>query len=199
MSGTRQGGDAQHRLCPWYLGYFLVSPVRRLVEHPERLLRPLVRPGMTVLEPGCGMGYFSLPLARMVGPAGRVVCVDLQEKMITRLRRRAEKAGLLDRIETVVCGAEDLGTAAWAGRVDLALAIHVVHEVPDAGAFFRQIYDALGPGGTLLVIEPRGHVNAAQFDATIATAEDAGFARAPEAEAPGGLRIVLRKPGTPGR
>ncbi len=66
-----------HGVCPWYLGYLLASPLRRLLENPERMLRPYVRPGMTVLEPGSGMGFFSLPLARLVGAEGRVVCVDL--------------------------------------------------------------------------------------------------------------------------
>jgi ubiquinone/menaquinone biosynthesis C-methylase UbiE len=191
---SAQRSGSPHRLCPWYLGYFLLSPLRGLAEHPERLLGPLVRPGMTVLEPGCGMGYFSLPLARLVGPSGRVICVDLQPQMIARLRRRAGRAGLLDRIETVVCGADDLGTAAWAGRVDLAVAIHVVHEIPDAGAFFRQIHAALRPGGTLLVIEPKGHVSPAEFQETIATAEADGFARASDLVAPKALRVLLRKP-----
>lgn len=164
-----------HRVCPWYLGYVLANPLRRLFESPERLLGPFVRPGMIVLEPGCGMGFFSLPLARLVGPAGRVVCVDLQPKMIEGLRRRARRAGLLDRIETIACGTEDLGIRAWTGRIDLAIAIHVVHEVPDAGWFLRQVNAALRPGGSLLVIEPKGHVTPADFERTIRAAGAEGF------------------------
>lgn len=64
-------------VCPWWGGYFLLTPLRRLIENPEELFRPLVRPEMTVFEPGCGMGYFTLPLARMVGPEGTVIAVDL--------------------------------------------------------------------------------------------------------------------------
>ncbi len=171
------GQQTEHRVCPWYIGYLLASPVRRLVDNPERLLGPLVQPGITVLEPGCGMGFFSLPLARMVGPRGRVICADVQQKMIDGLRRRAQRAGLLDRLETVVCSAGDLGIGRWAGRVDLALAIHVVHEVPDAAGFLRQIHGALGQRGALLIAEPKGHVSAAQFEATVAAAEAIGFTR----------------------
>ncbi len=174
-AGTARG----HRVCPWYLGYLMTSPLRRLVENPERLLAPLVRPGMTVLEPGCAMGFFSLPLARLVGPSGRVLCVDLQQKMIDGLRRRARKAGVLDRIDTIVCAPGDLGVAARAGTVDLAVAIHMVHEVPDAAALLRQIHAALRPGGALLIVEPKGHVSVPQFEATIAAAEAAGFVRRP--------------------
>ena len=54
--------------CPRWFGYFLINPFRRFLENPRRILGPLVREGMTVLEPGCGMGYFTLPLGRMVGP-----------------------------------------------------------------------------------------------------------------------------------
>jgi 2-polyprenyl-3-methyl-5-hydroxy-6-metoxy-1,4-benzoquinol methylase len=190
--------QAGHCVCPWWLGYFLASPVRRLVENPELMLGPLVRPGMTVLEPGCGMGFFSLPLARLVGPQGRVICVDLQQKMIDGLRRRARRAGLTDRIEATVCGPADLGADKWIGKVDLALAIHVVHEVPDRAAFLRQIHAALREGGKLLIVEPRGHVDASQFAATTADAEAAGFALVPGPPVRGSLSVVLSKVGTVG-
>ena len=55
---------------------------------------------MTVLEPGPGMGFFTLELARLVGPEGRVIAVEVQPQMIAGLRRRAERATLIDRIET---------------------------------------------------------------------------------------------------
>ncbi len=56
------------RVCPWWLGYFLASPIRRLWQNPAQILRPYVREGMTVLEPGPGMVFFTLELARLVGP-----------------------------------------------------------------------------------------------------------------------------------
>jgi len=130
---------------------------------------------MTVLEPGCGMGYFSLPLARLVGSEGKVICVDFQPRMIEGLRRRARRAGLLGRIETSVCMPGDLGLSHWNGRIDLAVAIHTVHEVEDEGAFLGQIARALRPGGSLLVIEPRGHVARDAFDATLSAGERVGL------------------------
>jgi len=183
--------SSPHRVCPWYLGYLLASPLRRLLENPEKMLRPYVRPGMTVLEPGCGMGFFSLPLARLVGAEGRVVCVDLQQRMIDGLRRRARKAGVLDRIETAVCSTDDLGVGEWTGRIDLALVIHVIHEVPYADRFLRQIHAALRPGGTLVIIEPKGHVTPAQFEETLALAEAVGFSRDLPASATKPLQATL--------
>ena len=76
---------AEHRVCPSWAGYLLASPVRKLLQNPTRILEPYVRAGMNVLEPGPGMGFFTLELARLVGPEGRVVAVDVQPAMIAGL------------------------------------------------------------------------------------------------------------------
>jgi 2-polyprenyl-3-methyl-5-hydroxy-6-metoxy-1,4-benzoquinol methylase len=163
------------RVCPWWVGYLLASPVRRLFEKPEEVLAPHVTGGMTAMDVGCAMGYFSLPMAQLVGPGGRVVCVDLQERMIRSLRRRASRAGLSDRMELRVCSANDLGVQDLAGGIDFALTYAVVHEVPDASGLMAQIHDALAPGGRLLIAEPRGHVSEQAFEETVAVTEKAGL------------------------
>jgi len=165
---------ARH-VCPFWIGYFLINPLRKLVESPEKLLSAFVQEGMTVLEPGCGMGYFTLPLARLVGPLGRVVAVDLQPRMLRALERRAVRTGLRDRIELRLAGRENLGLGDLAGAVDFAAALYVVHEVPDQAAFFAEVHSTLRPGGRLLVVEPKGHVSAGAFDRTLAAARGAGF------------------------
>ncbi len=172
-----------HRVCPWWLGYWLLIPFRRLREHPVRIVGPHVREGMLVLEPGCGMGYFTLDVARMVGPSGRVVAVDVQERMLAGLRRRARRAGVLDRIDARLAKPDTLGVADLEGRVDVALALHMVHEVPDAKRFFTEIGSALKPGGKVIFIEPRGHVSVGAF------AESLGLAAA------AGLRVIDRPEG----
>jgi ubiquinone/menaquinone biosynthesis C-methylase UbiE len=130
---------------------------------------------MTVLEPGCGMGYFTLPIARMTGPTGRVFAVDLQPRMIEGLIRRARRAGLLDRIEAVACAGGDLGFAARPGIVDLAVVIHVLHEVRDRQRFLEQLLAALRPGGRLLLLEPKGHVSREALDSELALSKRTGF------------------------
>lgn len=190
---NRSGPAAVHSVCPSWLGPLLANPVRRLYEKPERILGPFVQPGMTALEPGCGMGFFSIPLARLVGPSGRVICVDVQQKMLDGLGRRARRADVLDRIETIVAGGNDLHVDAWAGKIDVAFAIHVVHELPDAAAFFTQLQRALRTGGTLVISEPKGHVSEAGFAATLALAESAGFVRSARPVATRSLGAVLTK------
>lgn len=191
-----KAGEARRsgHVCPWWIGALLCCPLRRLVESPQRLLGPYVRPGMAVLEPGCGMGYFTLPLARMVGPGGKLVCVDLQQRMVSGLLRRARRAGLAERIEATVCSPESLGLAPWRDRIDLAVAIHVVHEVGDQRRFLEEIRDALRPGGELVLLEPRGHVSVRQLDATLARAHEAGFEEGVRAGERPGFGALLRKP-----
>jgi cyclopropane fatty-acyl-phospholipid synthase-like methyltransferase len=157
------------------LGYFLINPLRRLVENPGTLLGPLVEPGMTILEPGCGMGYFTLPLARMVGENGCVIVVDVQPKMLESLSHRARKAGLEDRIAMRAAAKDRLDIADLAGKIDLAVAIHMVHELRDPARFFEEVRAALKPGGKMFIMEPKGHVSANAFSNTALAAEAAGF------------------------
>jgi ubiquinone/menaquinone biosynthesis C-methylase UbiE len=162
-------------LCPPWLGYLLASPVRRLVHKPERILAGLVAPGMTALDVGPGMGFFALPMARMVGASGRVICVDVQEAMLRSLRRRAEAARLGDRIITRLCSAASLGLADLAGTVDFVLAFAVVHEMPDVPNFFAQIAQVTKPGARCLIAEPKEHVSAQGFEETLKVARGKGF------------------------
>jgi ubiquinone/menaquinone biosynthesis C-methylase UbiE len=132
---------------------------------------------MTVLDVGCAMGFFTLPAARLVGPEGRVIAVDLQPKMISSLRRRARRAALADRIKTRVCSEYTLGISDLNGSADLVLALHVVHEVTDPNRLMSELYQATRQSGHLLVVEPKGHVSADDFATTVAAAERAGFAQ----------------------
>ena len=164
-----------HTVCPYWAGFLLAGRLRRLVQNPERLLVPFVSSGMTVLEVGPGMGFFSIPMARLVGAGGRVVCVDVQEKMIRALERRALRAGVADRIAARVCQPASLGIEDFRGRIDLAFLFAMVHEVPDAGRLFGEVADALRPEGRCLVAEPRLHVPSRSFEATVALALQYGL------------------------
>ena len=166
---------AKH-VCPWWIGSLLASPIRRwIAENPEQLLAPYLREGMTVLEPGPGMGFFTLPLARLVGPAGRVIAVDIQAKMLEGLRRRAIKAGLAERIETRLARPERMGLEDLEGTVDFVFAFAAVHEMPAAETFFAEAANALKPGGLLFFAEPSGHVKTDEFQREVQAAEMAGL------------------------
>jgi ubiquinone/menaquinone biosynthesis C-methylase UbiE len=143
---------------------------------PEKVVEPFVRKGMTVLEPGPGMGFFTLELARLVGPSGRVVAVDIQPKMLAGLQRRAAKAGVSSRVEARQESAESLRIADLQGRVDFTLAFAVVHEMPSASRFFAETAKASKPGAPLLLVEPAGHVKEEEFKAELEAAAKTEFA-----------------------
>ena len=181
-------------LCPVWVGYLLASPLRKLLQNPKKILSPHVQEGMAVLDVGCAMGFFSLPLARMVGPRGKVICLDMQEKMLNSLMKRALKAGLSERIEPRVCRTDSLCIYDIPASIDFALASAVIHEVPDRSAFFRQVFDSLKPSGRLLVCEPKGHVSANDFQATVSSAEKNGFTVVNLSQEFSGHNVLLQKP-----
>jgi ubiquinone/menaquinone biosynthesis C-methylase UbiE len=161
-----------NRVCPWWLCYSFDNPLRRIFHKPELLLAPYVKPGMIAGDIGCGMGYFTLGLAKLAGPGGRVIAIDLQQRMLDALERRVRRAGLADRIVLHRCRPESLGVE---GPVDFALAFWMAHEVPDKPRFFREIFALLKTGGRLLLVEPKYHVTLGSLERTLAVCREAGF------------------------
>jgi len=166
---------AEH-VCPLWMGHLLVSPLRRwITEKPESMLGRYVQEGMTVLEPGPGMGFFTLPLAEMVGSTGRVIAIDIQAQMLDKLEQRADQADLLDRIEVRMATEDDLRMEDLEDKIDFVLAFAVVHEMPSADSFFHEVARVLKPKGLLFFAEPSGHVKQSRFEEELDAARQAGF------------------------
>jgi SAM-dependent methyltransferase len=160
-------------VCPWWAVAITIDvPFRRWLHDPQKIVGPYLRPGMTAVDVGCGVGWFSIPMARMVGQQGKVIAVDLQPQMLDMLRRRAEKAGVLPRLELHQCRQDRLGIDAAA---DFALVFAMLHEVPDQRRLLGEIHDLLKPGGRLLLAEPPIHISGKAFANEVAAAEAAGF------------------------
>jgi len=183
---------AEH-VCPPWVGYLLICPLRRFSQNPSKILKPYIAPGMTVLDIGCAMGFFTIDMARMAGREGRVIAVDLQQKMIDTLMKRAAKKRLADRIDARVCSSESLCLDDLSGSVDFALAMSVVHETDDAAIFFQQVYKALVTGGKLLFSEPKAHVSEEDFTSSTEIAVNAGFELGESSVVKGGRSAVLVK------
>ena len=156
-------------------GWDICASVRFAVSStiPCVFLAPYLSEGMTVLEPGPGMGFFTLELARIVGSSGRVIAVDVQPKMIEALRRRAAKANLSGKIDAHVVRLDSMQLDEVA-NIDFVLAFAVVHEMPDAATFFSEAAKAMKPGARMLLAEPSAHVSVQEFDAEL---EMASWAR----------------------
>jgi SAM-dependent methyltransferase len=165
----------QTHVCPWWIGYLLASPLRRLIHNPDKILSPFVRPGMTVLEPGPGMGFFTIPLARLVGENGCVHVLDVQKEMLDGLQRRANKAGVSARIRPRLVKPDSMDIADLAGKIDLVCAFALVHEMPSSDRFFSEASTSLKQDGLLLLAEPTGHVSAAEFESELDAASRYGL------------------------
>ncbi len=100
-------GKLLSRILPWHIGLAITEPITRLFERPERLIEPYVIKGQIVADLGCGRGYYSLALARSVGHEGKVYAVDLDNKNIRVVQKRAEKGGYRN-IEAHASSASDL-------------------------------------------------------------------------------------------
>jgi len=183
----------EENVCPVWVGYILISPFRKLWQNPKRILGPFIRPGMRILDIGCAMGFFSLPMAEMAGDEGCVICVDLQEKMLERLMNRAKRAGLASRIELRTCDSHSLKIDDLNGTIDFALAFAVVHEMPDSSIFLTEVHNAIKPGGKLLIAEPKGHVSKQAFEKILDLAGEKGFLQSEEVRIPGSRSFLLKR------
>lgn len=189
---------APHR-CPWWIQWVLASPIRALIDGVRGVAATQVQPGMTVLDVGCGFGFLSLPMARRVGPDGRVLAVDVEPRVVDELRRRASRAGLADRINARACDVRDLDLGDRSGAIDLVTVVHCLHEFDDPDGFLVRAASVLRPGGRLLLIEPPGHVTADKFAAQIERALRAGLKRIGHPAVDGRrLTALFERPATTG-
>ncbi len=160
-------------VCPWWAACFTIDiPLRKFVHDPLRIVGPYLKHGMTVLDVGCGVGWFSIPMAEMVGEDGKVIAVDLQQEMLDILGRRAERTVLGRRIRLHKCDQNHLGIDA---NIDFALVFAMLHEVPDQERMLGEIKDSLKPEGKLLLAEPPIHVSKKAFDNEVVVAQKVGF------------------------
>jgi 2-polyprenyl-3-methyl-5-hydroxy-6-metoxy-1,4-benzoquinol methylase len=176
------------KVCPWWLTFTFDNPFRKWIQDPDSILSQHVRAGMRTADIGCGMGYFSIPLARLVGDSGYVQAIDIQPQQLRRVAKRAAKAGVLDRIEKTLA---DEGSLKLKPPLDFILAFAVIHEVPSCERLFRQSFHSLKPGGRILAAEPSHHVTQKVFDVEIQTAEKCGFLLVPNTQKVRASRVAL--------
>ncbi len=159
-------------MCPVERAGSLDNRFRRWVQNPRKILSPYIREGMTVLDLGCGPGFFSIDIAQMAGKSGRVIATDLQEGMLAKLGDKIRGTQFEERIVLHKCGQDKIG---WPDKVDFILAFYVIHEIPDKTGLFREMESILRPGGRVLVVEPPFHISKSAFVETMNKARDAGF------------------------
>ena len=138
--------------CPAWLGWVveLENPFCKICRAKTIIEHLGLEPAMVVLDAGCGPGRLTIPVARRVGDRGRVVALDIQEGMLSRLKGKAQAEGL-SNIEFLQAG---LGQGALGGeRFDRVILVMVLGEIPNRASALAEIAGALKPGGVLSITE----------------------------------------------
>jgi ubiquinone/menaquinone biosynthesis C-methylase UbiE len=159
-------------VCPSTYSGSLDNFLRRMMHNPEKILSPFVKEGMTVLDMGCGPGYFTVELARLTGESGKVIAADLQQEMLDKMYMKVKSFGLDKTVEPHKCESARTGIKQ---KVDFILTFWMVHEVPDQKSFIEEMKSLLNPGGKILIAEPIIHVTKRSFSEMIARLESAGL------------------------
>jgi ubiquinone/menaquinone biosynthesis C-methylase UbiE len=160
------------KVCPVEKAGVLDNSLRKLLQSPQKILRPYINTGMKVLDFGCGPGIFSIEMAKMIGDSGKVIAADLQEGMLEKVKQKIKGTELGKRIQLHKCESDKIGVTE---RVDFILIFYVVHEVPDQDKLFKELKSILKPGGKLYVIEPNFHVSKSEFEEMISKAKNIGY------------------------
>jgi ubiquinone/menaquinone biosynthesis C-methylase UbiE len=164
--------NRNHHVCPVKRAGSLDNRIRRWIQNPQKILGAYIEEGMTVLDIGCGPGFFSIEMAKMVGESGKIIAADLQEGMLEKVRAKIKGTELEGHITLHKCQENQTGVSE---NVDFILLFYVVHEVPNMEEFFNEIVKILKPNGQVLVVEPPFHVSKTAFEETIRKAREAGF------------------------
>ena len=137
---------AHHRF-PEKMAFLLNNPIRRKLNPPERLISKLdIDSGDVVVDFGCGPGFITIPLARVVG---RTIGVDVSPKMLERAGQLAKKA----KVSVELLQSDGTGLKLEDRNVDLILLNHVFHEVENKVATLHEFSRILKPSGRVAIVE----------------------------------------------
>jgi ubiquinone/menaquinone biosynthesis C-methylase UbiE len=162
----------QTHICPAWGAAGLDNSIRKLMHNPQKILKPFIKEGMTVLDVGCGPGFFSVDIAKMLNGTGKVISADVQEEMLDKIRKKIEGTILEPRIVLHKSEYERIGVEE---KVDFVLAFWMIHEVRNQKKFFEELTSILKPNGMILVIEPKLHVTKKKFRTMVKMLSESGF------------------------
>ncbi len=184
---------SENQVCSHRHSFALDNLFRRLIQSPRKIIGPYLRKGDTVIDLGCGPGYFTLTMAELVGSSGRVIAVDLQEEMLAKVRSKLmnqQRQSMMASITLHQCSEHEIGLDE-SSKADFILACYVVHETPDHYLFFQQVRRLLKSTSTFLVIEPPFHVSNKDFAKMLSRAEQAGLTVIDRPKGKGGRSALL--------
>jgi ubiquinone/menaquinone biosynthesis C-methylase UbiE len=152
------------KICPVAFSGGLDNSFRKLFQNPEKILRPYIKNGMTVLDFGCGPGYFTIEIAKLIGETGRVIAADLQNGMLEKIKQKIKGTNLEERIVLHKCEKDNIGINE---RFDFILLFWMIHEVPNSMNLIKSLMNLLNDNGKILIAEPKIHVIKKDFNKMI--------------------------------
>jgi len=162
----------KEKVCSVEHAGMLDLKIRKLIHNPGKIVKRYINEGMTVIDIGCGPGFFTIEMAKLVGNNGKVVAADLQEGMLEILKKKIENTNLKDRIELHKCPQDKIGITK---ESDFILLFYMLHEVPDPSAFLLELFSLLKPEGKILIVEPKFHVSKKNFCNSLEMMKTIGF------------------------
>ena len=148
---------------------------------PDRVLQAVgVEPGMTLGEIGAGRGYFTVKLARAVGPTGRVLANDIDSGALSSLERRCRRENL-SNVETVLGEYED--PLLPEGALDMVFIVYALHDIDEQVALLENLARSLRPGATVVILDEDAEVTGDDHflgaGAIVSIFREAGYERVP--------------------
>jgi len=159
-------------ICPAGAAGMLDNSFRKLFHNPQKILKPYIKAGMTVLDVGCGPGFFSIEIAKMLDGSGKVIAADIQEKMLAKVRKKINGTNLEQSVELHKSDLENVGVAE---TVDFVLAFWMFHEVRNQEKFLADLISILKPSGFIFIVEPKIHVTKKEFGRIIDKTKASGL------------------------
>ncbi len=162
----------KERVCPVELAGSLDSKIRRWLQNPRKILSPYIKEGMSVLDIGCGPGFFTIEIAKIVGQKGKVFAADLQDGMLQLIKNKISGTELEKIIHLHKTEKDKINLPE---KVDFIFAFYVIHEIPNKENLFMEFKNILSENGQILIVEPIGHVSGKAFESTMNISLNAGF------------------------
>jgi len=159
-------------VCPVEKSGMLDNKFRKLFQNPQKILKPYIKEGMVVLDLGCGPGFFSMEIAKLLNKSGTVICADMQDGMLDVVRQKIKGSYNEGLFQLHKCDSDAINISL---SVDFVLAFYMIHEVPDQVRLFEELKSILTPHGQILIIEPKFHVSEKSFNVMIDNLNSIGF------------------------
>jgi ubiquinone/menaquinone biosynthesis C-methylase UbiE len=158
-------------VCSAKLSGILDTKIRKLVQDPKKILKPYIKKDMVVLDIGCGPGFFTIEISKLLNGTGKVIGADLQEEMLLKLKEKVKKL----KLNNIELHKTEKNSINLKEKVDFILVFYMLHEVPSQKNFINELRGILKDNGKILISEPKFEVKKVNFEKSIQIIENSGF------------------------